>query len=77
MDVAERARKSDLLAMFLLKGLKPEKYREKYEAPANQQATDFIVEIGNEPVHRFADQQPSAFIEADRIDSATTRIFPE
>lgn len=37
MDVRERAGKSDLLAMFLLKGLKPEKYREKYEPPPLQE----------------------------------------
>jgi hypothetical protein len=77
MDVSERARKSDLLAMFLLKGLKPEKYREKYEAPASQVANDFIVEIGNEPVRQLAEFQPSTFVETDRIDSATTRILPE
>jgi len=77
MNVSERARTSDLLAMFLLKGLKPEKYREKYEAPANQVADDFIVEIGNEPVRQLAEFKPSEVIEADRINSATTRIFPE
>lgn len=78
MNVRERADKSDLLAMFLLKGLKPEKYREKYEPPPAQVTNDFIVEIGNEPTHRqLGEFSPSEVIEADRIDSSTTRILPE
>lgn len=76
MDVAERSRKSDLLAMFLLKALKPEKYREKYEPPPQQVTNDFIVEIGIEP-KQFAEFNPSEVIETDPINSATTRLLPE
>lgn len=76
MDVAERSRKSDLLAMFLLKALKPEKYREKYEPPPQQVTNDFIVEIGTD-APRLADVSTSEIIEADPINSATTRILPE
>lgn len=75
-DVAERSRKSDLLAMFLLKALKPEKYREKYEPPPQQVTNDFIVEIGIEPP-RLAEFNASEVVEADPINSATTRILPE
>lgn len=76
MDVAERSRKSDLLAMFLLKALKPEKYREKYEPPQQQVTNDFVVEIGTD-APRLADVSTSEIIEADPINSATTRILPE
>lgn len=76
MDIRERSHKSDLLAMFLMKALRPEKFREKYEVQQTVQH-DYVVEIGNEPIRGISDVSPSAFIEADAIDRTTTKILPE
>lgn len=44
----QRAEKSsDLLLIFLLRALKPEKYREKYQATVTAGPNDFIVDIGS------------------------------
>lgn len=43
----QRAEKSsDLLLIFLLRALRPEKYREKYQATLSTGPTDYVIDIG-------------------------------
>lgn len=57
----QRAEKSsDLLLIFLLRALRPEKYaREKYREPASAGITDYIIDIGITEARSPRDLKPT------------------